>query len=78
MKCTFVQFSKVDLQAIRAHFQNIYTVQLGEFEEAITNFDDVILPNCKKGMSFFLQKKSKKTIMVPNCFLVDHLQPFLV
>ena len=26
----------------------LFHFQLGEFEEAITNFDDVILPNCKK------------------------------
>ena len=27
----------------------LFHFQLGEFEEAIANFDDVILPNCKKG-----------------------------
>ena len=28
----------------------LFHFQLGEFEQAITAFDDVILPNCHKGM----------------------------
>ena len=28
----------------------LFHFQLGEFEQAITTFDDILLPSCKKGM----------------------------